>query len=177
LISKEHLVIDAKSGTSGAGRKANEGLLFSEVTGECLPYKVGRHQHTPEIIETVSQFCKVEIDPHFSTHLLPVDRGIIAGIYAESFTSDINQVKAAFDEAFADYPFVRHAAGSVSLMKLKNVVKTPFVHISYELVGKKLYIFSLIDNLMKGAASQAVENFNRQWDFPIATGLKGGNER
>lgn len=171
LIETDSLVIDAKSGASGAGRKAAENLLFSEVSDECLPYRVGRHQHTPEITEAVEAFAGAEIDPHFSTHLLPVDRGIIAGIYAKAKTADIAKISEAFDAAYASYPLVRHQAGIGALAKLKNVVKTPFTHISYELVGNKLYLFSAIDNLMKGAASQAVENFNRLLDAPLTAGL------
>lgn len=172
LIETDSLVIDAKSGASGAGRKAAENLLFSEVTAECLPYRVGRHQHTPEILEAVGAFAGASIDPHFSTHLLPVDRGLIAGLYAKAKTTDVKKIAAAFDTAFASYPLVRHQAGIGALAKLQNVVKTPYTHISYELVGNKLYLFSAIDNLMKGAASQAVENFNRLLDAPLTAGLE-----
>lgn len=83
LIEIESLVIDAKSGTTGAGRKSSENLLFSEVDGECLPYRVGKHQHTPEIQEAVLTYWKT-INPHFATHLLPTKRGIIASLYAKT---------------------------------------------------------------------------------------------
>jgi N-acetyl-gamma-glutamyl-phosphate reductase len=175
LIEIDSLVIDAKSGTTGAGRKAAENLLFSEVEGDCLPYRVGRHQHTPEIQEAVSAFAGADIDPHFVTHLLPVRRGITAGIYAKARTSDIGAIAAAFSSAYDNYPLLRHGADSVSLSKLQNVVGTPFTHISYTLNGNKLYLFSSIDNLLKGAASQAVENLNRWLDLPVAHTLVGEN--
>lgn len=175
LIDPANLVIDAKSGTTGAGRKANEGTLFSEVDGECLPYKVGKHQHMPEIQETVASFSGVQIEPHFSTHLLPVKSGIVASIYAKSNTSDLAEIQKAFSEEYASYPLVRHGTEISKYARLKNVVGTPYCHISYELVGNKLYVFSLIDNLLKGAASQAVENLNRVMDLPAHFSLIGEN--
>jgi N-acetyl-gamma-glutamyl-phosphate reductase len=173
LILPETLVIDAKSGTSGAGKKAAENLLFSEVSGDCVPYKVGRHQHLPEIQEAAELFAGVSVDPHFTTHLLPVDRGITVALYAKT-TATANEISAAYQEAFADYPLVRFEAKVGNLAKLKNVVGTPNTHISFECVDGKLFVFSVIDNLMKGAASQAVENFNRLFDLHLSCGLVGG---
>jgi N-acetyl-gamma-glutamyl-phosphate reductase len=177
-IKPASLVIDAKSGTSGAGRKAAEGQLFTEVDGECLPYRVGQHQHLPEISEWAEAFGGAKIDPFFSTHLLPVRRGIIASIYAElSPGADVGQV---FGAAFANYPLakVTNLAGDNSqdlspalALSLKRVTGTARVHLAYKTVGTKLYLFSLIDNLLKGAASQAVENFNALHDYPVALGL------
>ncbi len=173
LIETSNLVIDAKSGTSGAGKKAAENLLFTEVDGECLPYRVGKHQHLPEILEALELFTGEKLDPHFSTHLLPTRRGIIAGIYAQSKVSDLKQIERAFAEDYFSYPLVKFgaSAGHSQLLSLKKVVGTARTHISYELVGSKLYVFSLIDNLVKGAAGQAVENFNRLIDAPVETGL------
>jgi N-acetyl-gamma-glutamyl-phosphate reductase len=181
-VEPSSLVIDAKSGTSGAGRKASEGQLFTEVDGECLPYRVGKHQHLPEIQEWAKAYSGgVAIDPFFSTHLLPVRRGIIASIYAELHAGNgAKEVGAAFRKAYADYPLARitQIDGQGDLppalsLSLKRVSGSARVHISYQVVGKKLYLFSLIDNLLKGAASQAVENFNSLHDFPAALGLEG----
>jgi N-acetyl-gamma-glutamyl-phosphate reductase len=171
LIETDHIVIDAKSGTTGAGRKASEALLFSEVDGECLPYKVGKHQHLPEIVETVKQFTGATIEPHFTTHLLPVKRGIIASVYATSKTSDIAKIAAAYEEVSKADPLFRHGTKISQLAAMKQVVGTAYSHVSYELVGNKLYVFSVIDNLMKGAASQAVENLNRVLDLPTSFAL------
>lgn len=174
LISLDSIVIDAKSGTTGGGKKAAENLLFSEVSSECLPYKIGCHQHYPEIIETVKTFTNENIEAHFVTSLLPVRRGIIAGIYAQLKQGvALEQVKKAFTESYLDYPLVEHAAvhAQSSLLQLKKVVGTGKTHISYEVVGDRLYLFSCIDNLLKGAGSQAIENFNRISDFPLTTGL------
>ncbi|MGZ3723445.1 MAG: N-acetyl-gamma-glutamyl-phosphate reductase, partial [Bdellovibrionales bacterium] len=164
LIETYGLVFDAKSGTTGAGRKPSENQLFAEVDGECLPYRIGKHQHLPEIQEAVENFSGVQIDPHFVTHLLPVKRGITAAIFAEAKTSDINNIAKAYAQEFGAYPLVRHGQDA-KLLQLKNVIGTPYTHISYNLVGKKLYVFSLIDNLLKGAASQAIENLNRVLDL------------
>lgn len=174
LINPEYIVIDAKSGASGAGRKASENLLFTEVDGECLPYKVGQHQHEPEIIETVEAYTGLKIQPHMTTSLLPIRRGIIAGVYATLINGkSAIDVEMAFQKSYSQYPFIKWTAISKSskLLSLKKVVGTAQTHISYEVVDQKLYVFSSLDNLMKGAASQAVENLNRIYDWPVDTGL------
>ncbi|PWU22368.1 MAG: N-acetyl-gamma-glutamyl-phosphate reductase [Bdellovibrio sp.] len=174
IVSTDHLVIDAKSGTTGAGRKASETLLFSEVDEECLPYRTGKHQHWPEIQEAVFDHAGVEIDFHFATHLLPVKTGIVASIYAATITSkvhSIREIEDVYHEAFRNYPLVRSGRQISRLARLQNVRGTPFVHLSYEWIAGKLYLFSCIDNLMKGAASQAIENMNRLLDRAPGEGL------
>ncbi len=171
LVDPKNIVIDAKSGTSGAGRKAQENLLFSEVVGECLPYKVGKHQHIPEIQESIESYSGVHIDPHFSTSLLSTSKGIIAGIYLNALTTDIKSIEKAFQNEYANYKLVRFSSKISQYASLKKVIGTPYTHISYELVGTKLYVFSCIDNLMKGAASQAVENLNALMGLPLEFSL------
>jgi N-acetyl-gamma-glutamyl-phosphate reductase len=166
LIMEETLVIDAKSGTTGAGKKAVESQLFSEVEGECLPYKAGVHQHLPEINLFSQMIGGKKIDPFFTTSLLPVRRGIIAGLYAKMLPGKtLQDLDMAFKEFYGNYPFISHG------VSLKKVVGTPNTQISYDVVGDKLYLFSSIDNLLKGAASQAVENFNLLNNLPVETGL------
>jgi N-acetyl-gamma-glutamyl-phosphate reductase len=180
-IQPDTLVIDSKSGASGGGKKAAENLLFTEVEGECLPYKVGKHQHLPEITHHVKAHTGHSIDPMFTTHLLPVSRGIISGLYARLApgfgTGALAQEKIAalFAEAYSGYPLVTTGPVSPSRMSLKRVVGTAKSSISFTVEGNKLYVFSVLDNLMKGAASQAVENFNRLLDLPLASGLSKGN--
>lgn len=171
LIHLESIVIDAKSGTTGAGKKPSENILFSEVDGECLPYRVGRHQHTPEIQEAVQTFAGKLIDPHFATHLIATKRGIIASIYAQTNAKNLDEIRAAYHDAYQDYPLVRFGPDISKLASLNKVIHTPFTHISYEMIGNKLYVFSCLDNLLKGAASQAVENLNRMMDWPVTLGL------
>lgn len=179
VIETPSIVIDAKSGTSGGGKKLSENLLFSEVEGECLPYKVGKHQHLPEIIEAVKIFSGVPIDPHFTTSLLPIRRGIIASIFAKMNTQgnrseNLQQIEKAFSQAYAGHPLVQFGSLELrpELLSLKKVVGTPSTHISYEVIENKVYVFSLIDNLLKGAASQAVENLNCLLNLPPVTGLE-----
>jgi N-acetyl-gamma-glutamyl-phosphate reductase len=174
LIAVDSIVIDAKSGTTGGGKKAAENLLYSEVSEECLPYKVGRHQHYPEILEAIEMYSGAKIEAHFTTSLLPVRRGIIAGIYARLNKGySISDVEEAFVQAYSDYSLVQFAdvKKNASLLSLKKVVGTARTHISFEVQGDRLYLFSCIDNLLKGAASQAVENLNRISDWPLTTGV------
>jgi N-acetyl-gamma-glutamyl-phosphate reductase len=176
LIVDNSVVIDAKSGTTGAGKRAAENMLFSEVDGECLPYKVGRHQHYPEVVENLEAFCGKKIEAHMTTSLLPTRRGIIAGVYARLHEKKtIHDVTAAFNAAYSEYPLVSHGPllGQPALLSLRRVVGTAKTHISYEVEGQRLYIFSCIDNLLKGAASQAIENLNRILDLPVTTGVSG----
>lgn len=169
LIEVNSLVIDAKSGTTGAGKKAVESQLFSEVDGECLPYKVGTHQHLPEIKRFAKVIAATSMDPFLTTSLLPTRRGIIAGLYARLKPGKSSaEVEAAFKEFYGNYPLVE----ILDSAKLKKVVGTAQTHLSFKVVGEKLYLFSCIDNLLKGAASQAVENFNLIHNFPVTTGLE-----
>lgn len=175
LIQTDTIVIDAKSGTTGAGKKAAENLLFTEVDGECLPYKIGQHQHLPEIIEGVEKFTGVMINPFFTTHLLPTRRGILSSLYMKVKTGvTVEQITEAYSISYASNPLVFFAESSKKpqLLSLKKVVGTAHTHLSYHLNNNQLFLFSTIDNLMKGAASQAIENFNRLYGLPSSTGLE-----
>jgi N-acetyl-gamma-glutamyl-phosphate reductase len=180
LIEPDSLVIDAKSGTSGAGRKPSENLLFTEVEGECLPYRLGKHQHYPEICQYAAHFSGVAIEPFFTTHLLSVRRGIITGLYAKLRE---NVTEADLDRAYgldyADYGLVEwgalnglNARSVAHRLSLKRVVGSAMTRLHYQVDGRRLYLFSLIDNLVKGAAGQAIENFNRIRGLALGTGLK-----
>lgn len=174
LIFADSIVIDAKSGATGAGKKAVENLMFNEVDGECLPYKVGRHQHYPEVQEAVEKFSGKKIEAHLTTSLLGVRRGIIAGVYAKVKNGiTLKDVEKAFVEAYGDHKLVRFGllTKEPALASLKKVVGTGKTQISYEIESSRLYVFSCIDNLLKGAASQALENMNRLFDLPVETGL------
>jgi N-acetyl-gamma-glutamyl-phosphate reductase len=185
IIALDSIAIDAKSGTSGAGLKANENLLFNEVDSDCTPYRVGMHQHLPEMIRHINQFTGAEIDPHFSTSLLPLRRGIISGLYlkpscrleTKSDAEIQSEITGAYAEAYRGYPLIKFGDLGQSpsqdklLLSLKKVAGSPRTHLSYTVQNGKIYVFSLIDNLLKGASSQAVENWNRINGFSIETGL------
>ncbi|MFL5814868.1 MAG: N-acetyl-gamma-glutamyl-phosphate reductase [Bdellovibrionia bacterium] len=176
VIDPRTLVVDAKSGATGAGRKASENLLFCEVEGECLPYRIGKHQHVPEIVRYVEKFTGASIDPVFATHLLPIRRGILASVYARTTKSFSNEdIASIYNEAYSHYPLVRHGLATDqnrAHLSLKRISGSARTEIRYLIDGDKLHVFSLIDNLLKGAASQAVENLNRILDLPVSTGLK-----
>lgn len=180
LIEPESVVIDAKSGTTGAGKKPREDLLFSESDGNCTPYKIGSHQHAPEIAKYAQAFSGTAVsDVWFTPHLIAVKRGIITSLYArvKKGVSE-SDIAKAYNDAYAGYPLVQTLALSQAsteaarkFLSLSSIEKTPFTRIGFQLTGSKLHVFSVIDNLMKGAASQAIENFNRSNDLPLATGL------
>lgn len=186
IISPQGIFIDAKSGVSGAGRKAVRSLLFCEIDNNFYPYKIGKHQHLPEIGLHLSQFSAIETNPLMVTHLLPLKRGLSLTIYASlekalsSKPSDeLNKLIAtAFNKSYDNYPLARHGCidditeGELQrLTALTHVIGTPRVHIGYKVQQNHLIVVANIDNLMKGAASQAIENFNVVHGLPITTGL------
>jgi N-acetyl-gamma-glutamyl-phosphate reductase len=173
-IETDSIVVDAKSGTTGGGKKPTENLLYSEVDGECLPYKIGKHQHYPEIQEYLEMFSGKKVDFHFSTSLLSARRGIISSIFAKLKPGVTeSDVEKAFSTFYKDQPMIQFGSlkNNPQLASLKKVVGTNNTHISYTVDGNKLYVFSVIDNLVKGAAGQAVENMNKNFDYPVDMGL------
>lgn len=186
LLATDSIIIDAKSGVSGAGRKVNLDLLFCEVNNDFYPYKIGKHQHTPEIKKYIETYSQVKIQPLLTTHILPIKRGLFTSIYANISTSlqglqdddVLKMITTAYDKAYQHYPLVKYQAiNKLSSDKnkiftsLKYVVGSTRTHISYYVDNHKLILFSSIDNLLKGAASQAIENFNAINNLPLETGL------
>ncbi len=184
VIESDNIIIDAKSGVSGAGKKTNPDLMFCEMSENFLPYKIGKHQHIPEIKKALLTYTDKECDITFITNLLPIKRGIAMSIYANAnpdFKSDNDITEAitnVYQAAYRDYPLIKYgelntanSTNDTFLLSIKNVVKTPNMHIGFFVENGKIMLFSTIDNLLKGAASQAVENINALYDFPIYTGL------
>ena len=154
--------INATSGVSGAGRKANVVSSFCEVSLQ--PYAVFNHRHKPEI----DQHLGTEVV--FTPHLGSFKRGILASINVvlnEGVTAD--QINQAYQEAYADKPIVRLMDNS--LPALKNVVGTPFCDVGWAVEGQDLVVFSAIDNLLKGASSQAMQCINLLFGFDITTSI------
>jgi N-acetyl-gamma-glutamyl-phosphate reductase len=182
LVQEDSIVIDAKSGTTGAGKKASESQLYAEVDGECRPYRVAKHQHLPEIKRYLGLLAQSEADLAFTTHLLPVRRGILCSIYGRLEANvSASQIHDAFTASYKEYPLASwgeidgtdpQSSAKPWLLSLKRVVGSPRVQIAYSVSDRRIYLFSLIDNLLKGAASQAIENFNRLHDLPVSTGLQ-----
>lgn len=167
------IIVDAKSGVSGAGRDPKPNLHFVEVYGNLSPYNVGRvHRHVGEIEQEMQRINPQAGMLIFTPHLLPVDRGLMASIYVElndSFTSDV--VQGMYEELYAAEPLVTMLPAGQHAT-LKHVVKTNKCVISITPVTEKyVHITSVTDNLRKGASGQAVQCFNLMFGFPETMAL------
>jgi N-acetyl-gamma-glutamyl-phosphate reductase len=164
------IVCDCKSGVSGAGKEPKRETHFVEVSGNFRAYGLFSHRHTPEIAEHVGLNLR---DFVFTTHLLPVERGILSTIYV-SLTSSRTpaEVEQLYRKFFAVRPMVRILPAG-QLPELQHVTHTNFCDIGFALdeSGDRLVVVSCLDNLGKGAAGQAVQNMNGMWNFPEAEGL------
>ena len=167
------IVIDAKSGTSGAGRSLNLGSLYCEVNENFKPYKVANHRHQPEMVEQLKRASGVTPRLLFVPHLLPVNRGILSSIYLP-LSRDVtaSEIEGALDGAYGNETFVRLLPAG-SLPTLNAVRGSNYCDIGYVLAPEQnsLMLFSAIDNLVKGAAGQAVQNMNLMIGLPEETGL------
>jgi len=171
LIQPAGIIIDAKSGVTGAGRKADIRLLFAEVNESIRPYKINEHQHKPEINRILSEATKNPVDVVFVPHLLPVNRGILSTIYTR-LTRDVPA--AAIIQALRDFykgrPFVRISPEG-EIPQLKDVTMTNYCDIGVSAKGNLAVVVACIDNLLKGAAGQAVQNMNVMFGFDETEGL------
>jgi N-acetyl-gamma-glutamyl-phosphate reductase len=169
----ESIIIDAKSGVSGAGRKASLGLLFAEANENFKAYKVLNHQHAPEIDQYLSQLAGKSSHVHFVAHLLPITRGILNTMYVSLKNGiTLNQVHGLYKKFYKMEPFVR-IHPKESQPEVKNLTNTNFCDIGLVLSPdrKVVVITSVIDNLVKGAAGQAVQNMNIMMGFNETEGL------
>ena len=173
LIDRDQaLICDSKSGVSGAGKKSDVAFSFSELFGNFKAYGVGQHRHEPEIRQGLHLGDRATLV--FVPHLLPTVRGILSTIHV-GFTRPLTnaEVTKLYADAYGDAPFVKVLPAG-QLPELKSVVNTPNAQIGFALLngGKRAVIVSVIDNLLKGAASQAVQNFNRMYGFAEVEGLQ-----
>lgn len=172
-IDPASLIVDAKSGVSGAGRSAVLESLFSEVNESVHAYKVGKHRHTPEIEQELSLASGQPVVISFTPHLIPMDRGILSTIYAKTLGKTSTQEALAFLSSFyKDEPFVRILPEG-TLPKTKNVRGSNVCEIGAHFDPRtgRIVLIAAIDNLMKGAASQAVQNLNILSGWDEETGL------
>ncbi len=168
LIDENSIIIDAKSGTTGAGRSEKLPLLHSEVDESFKAYGVVGHRHTSEIEQELGIAAGSEIALSFTPHLLPIKRGILSTIYANTTASQA-QIEKAY-EVYSDEPFVQITTG---LPEIKHVVGSNNCAIGYKIDKrcKRIIIVSCIDNLIKGAAGQAVQNMNIMCGYDETEGL------
>ncbi len=171
-IEPTGIVIDAKSGVSGAGRTPKLGTLFSECNESVGAYSVGnKHRHLPEIEQVLTEACGVSVEAIFTPHLIPMDRGIIATIYGRLTKPATDaQLIAAAREFYAGKPFIRVVD---HLPTTKDSAYTNYCDITVRQARGQAIIISCLDNLIKGAAGVAVQNFNLMCGFPETTGLPG----
>jgi N-acetyl-gamma-glutamyl-phosphate reductase len=166
------IIVDAKSGVSGAGRTPKTNTLFVEVADNFSPYAIGRsHRHLPEMEQVIGWWHDRPPSLIFSPHLLPVPRGILANIYVNGLeTWSQAEVRALYAAAYGDEQFVEVLPAG-NLATLAHVVCTNKCVISLTFTGKTLIITSALDNLVKGAAGQAVQNMNAAIGLPEEMGL------
>ncbi|MFR0040623.1 MAG: N-acetyl-gamma-glutamyl-phosphate reductase [Lachnospira sp.] len=175
IINPDTIIIDAKSGTSGAGRGAKVANLFCEVNESMKAYGVGTHRHTPEIEEQLGYACgRDDLKLIFTPHLVPMNRGILVTAYA-NLAKDVSyeDVKAAYDKYYDKEYFVRVLPKDVC-PETRWVEGSNFVDVGFKLEPRTNRIIAMgaLDNLVKGAAGQAVQNMNLLFGFEENEGLK-----
>lgn len=163
------VVIDAKSGVSGAGREPKHSTHFVTVDENLTPYGVGRHRHMPEIDQELAAAGARDLAVTFTPHLVPLDQGEMVSCYA-TLADDAVDVEALFEAAYADEPFVELAARPPGVRDVRdsNVCR---IHTTRDERTGKAFVFAVIDNLWKGAASQAVQNLNLMLGLDETAGL------
>ena len=165
------IIIDGKSGTTGAGRSVKEGLLHAEVHENLRAYRVAQHQHTPEIERALGLATSVQARVSFTAHLVPMRRGILVSAYLTVGPSvGAADVRAAYDRAYGDQTFVRIVDRPPETASVRYSNLTEIGWTLDERTGV-LCAFAAIDNLVKGAAGQAVQNLNRLLGLPLERGL------
>ncbi len=173
LIETQGLISDSKSGVSGAGRSLSLGSHFCEVNESFAPYKIGNHRHTPEIEEVLSKTAGEPVHLTFVPHLVPVTRGMISTIYAK-VNPGVSEadIRKAYTIQYSDEPFVRLLPeGRFPAMSHVRGTNCCDIGCHLERSGQQLILVSAIDNLLKGAAGQAVQNMNIMFGIDQRTGL------
>ncbi|MBW6464104.1 MAG: N-acetyl-gamma-glutamyl-phosphate reductase [Bacillota bacterium] len=173
IIKSSSIIIDAKSGVSGAGRAPKQPFHFPDCTENFKAYRVANHQHTAEIEQELGRLAGENIKITFTPHLVPMIRGILSTVYAEpiSMTSEI-ELGELYDAFYSDCPFVR-ILKSPALPETRMVRGTNMcdIAVKYDSRTNRIIIISVIDNLLKGASGQAVQNMNLMLGLPEEEGL------
>lgn len=174
LVDLDTIIIDAKSGTSGAGRGAKMDSLYCEVNENIKAYGVGTHRHTPEIEEQLSYAAGRPVTISFTPHLVPMNRGILVTAYG-SLTKEVTyeEVRAVYDKYYKDEFFVRVLEKDV-VPQTRWVEGSNFADVNFKIDPRtrRIVMMGAIDNMVKGAAGQAIQNMNLMFGLPENTGLK-----
>ena len=174
LVDLDTIIIDAKSGTSGAGRGAKMDSLYCEVNENIKAYGVGTHRHTPEIEEQLSYAAGRPVTISFTPHLVPMNRGILVTAYG-SLTKEVTyeEVRAVYDKYYKDEFFVRVLEKDV-VPQTRWVEGSNFADVNFKIDPRtrRIVMMGAIDNMVKGAAGQAIQNMNLMFVLPENTGLK-----
>jgi N-acetyl-gamma-glutamyl-phosphate reductase len=169
LIETEGIIIDSKSGVSGAGRSPKLTTLYPECNESISAYNIGRHRHTPEIEQILGKAAGKPVQVIFTPHLVPMDRGILSTAYSRP-RGDVTEDKLfeALRTAYDDEPFVRVVD---HLPATKDTTDTNYCDVTVRMVRGRVLTISCLDNLIKGAAGAAVQNFNLMYGFPETMAL------
>ncbi|MET0066586.1 MAG: N-acetyl-gamma-glutamyl-phosphate reductase [Candidatus Thiodiazotropha sp.] len=171
LIDTGYLIADAKSGVSGAGRSANVGMLMGEMGESFKAYAIPGHRHQPEIRQTLGRIAASDVGLTFVPHLVPMIRGIEATLYAR-LTQEVDDLQSLFETQYRDEPFVDvMSPGSHPETRSVRGANHCRIAVHRPLDGEVVVVSSVIDNLVKGAAGQAVQNMNLMFGFAETSGL------
>ena len=172
LIETDGLIADAKSGVSGSGRKASINALLAEVSESLQAYAVPGHRHLPEITQGLEQISSTPVGLTFVPHLTPMIRGIHATLYATLIDQDVD-LQQVFEQRYADEPFIDvMPAGTHPATRTVRGANICRLAVHRPQGGRRVVILSVIDNLVKGAAGQAIQNMNIMFGLDEQTGLK-----
>ena len=173
LIDVDDIVIDAKSGVTGAGRGLKQNTLFSEAGEGLSPYSVGTHRHSPEIEQEIGVAAGSAVTVNFTPHLIPMSRGELCTSYVKLSGTSPDDLRAALSAAYKDEPFV-HVANKGVLPQTQNVRGSNYVQIGVfaDRIKNRAIVISVLDNLVKGSAGQAIQNMNLMLGFPETMGLE-----
>lgn len=163
------IIIDSKSGVSGAGRNPSLTTHFPECNESVSAYNIGKHRHTPEIEQVLSDVAQSPVSVVFTPHLIPMDRGILSTSYANmTRTVDVEALRDAFRDFYRSHPFVRIRNSAPGT---KQVSHSNYCDVGIHLVRDRVIVVSAIDNLIKGASGAAVQCFNLMFGFEETVGL------
>ncbi len=172
IVEPHNIIVSSLSGVSGSGRSSSNDMSFAEINESVRAYKVGVHQHTPEIRQTLSTIYGKKITLTFVPHLLPITRGIYSSMYMQ-LKSNISteEVRSIYNRAYSAEPFVRVLASTAPDIKNVNYTNYCDLGVTIDEENNTLIVLSVIDNLIKGAAGQAIQNMNIMFNLPETTGL------